>query len=175
MSALQQITKRAKQLRNANKNLAWSAAIKKASAEYRAKNKGKKPVARKVKKAAKKKRKVGSTLLLERGENPRKKPTRIVKIQRTKAGTFKKFSKISGSPAVNAISGIGGKEIALRDIMRYTKELEHYRKAQAHYVTQSKNKSLTAVQRRAFAKDAKAQVQYIKYFRAQLTRAKNLL
>jgi len=41
-------------------------------------------------------KKVGSTLLIEKGESTRKKPTRIVQVNRTKAGTFKKFSKVSG-------------------------------------------------------------------------------
>jgi hypothetical protein len=39
---------------------------------------------------------VGSTLLINKGENPRKKPTRIIQVDRTKKGTFKKFKTISG-------------------------------------------------------------------------------
>jgi hypothetical protein len=39
---------------------------------------------------------IGSTLLIEKGENPRKRPTRVIQINRTKKGLFKKFSKVSG-------------------------------------------------------------------------------
>lgn len=39
---------------------------------------------------------IGSTLLIEKGENPRKKPTRVVQVNRTKKGTFKKFKSVSG-------------------------------------------------------------------------------
>ena len=41
-------------------------------------------------------KKVGSTLLINKGENPRKKPTRVIQVDRTKKGTFKKFKQISG-------------------------------------------------------------------------------
>ena len=39
---------------------------------------------------------LGSTLLINKGENPRKKPTRVIQVDRTKKGTFKKFKTISG-------------------------------------------------------------------------------
>lgn len=45
------------------------------------------------------KSKIGSTLLLEKGESPKRKPKNILQVQRSKAGTFKKFKKISGLPA----------------------------------------------------------------------------
>jgi len=41
-------------------------------------------------------RSVGSTLYLEKGETRKTKPKRIVQVQRTKKGVFKKFSTISG-------------------------------------------------------------------------------
>jgi len=41
-------------------------------------------------------KKIGSTLLIEKGENPRKKPTRVLQVNRTKKGTFKKFKSVSG-------------------------------------------------------------------------------
>ncbi len=44
-------------------------------------------------------KKVGSTLLLEKGESPRRKPARVLQIKRTKAGTFKKFSRVGSLPA----------------------------------------------------------------------------
>lgn len=55
-NALNKITTRAKQLRKANKKLTWMQAVKKSSAEYRAKNKPKKSAIKKrvVKRAAKK-------------------------------------------------------------------------------------------------------------------------
>ena len=39
---------------------------------------------------------IGSTLLIEKGENPRKKPTRVLQVNRTKKGTFKTFKSVSG-------------------------------------------------------------------------------
>jgi len=55
-------------------------------------------------------RQVGSTLLLEKGESPRKKPNRILQIRRTKAGTFRKFSSVGALPAYKH-------PIAVRDIL----------------------------------------------------------
>ena len=49
---------------------------------------------------------VGSTLLINKGENPRKKPTRIIQVDRTKKGTFKKFRSVSGIGAMNGVSDV---------------------------------------------------------------------
>jgi hypothetical protein len=48
-----------------------------------------------------KKSKIGSTLLLEKGESARKKPTRVKLITRTKAGTFKKWKTLGEAPDFN--------------------------------------------------------------------------
>ena len=50
--------------------------------------------------------KIGSTLLIEKGENPRKKPSRVVQIDRTKKGTFKKFRSVSGIGQINGVSDV---------------------------------------------------------------------
>jgi len=55
--------------------------------------------------------KVGSTLLLEKGESPRKKPTRVLQVRRTKAGTYKKFSRLGSLPAYQSPNDV--KEILL--------------------------------------------------------------
>lgn len=62
---------------------------------------------------------IGSTLLINKGENPRKKPTRIIQVDRTKKGTFKKFKTISGvkkhtdtkshNVNIDIVSGVGRK------------------------------------------------------------------
>lgn len=78
--------------------------LKKGSKEakaFMAKLRAKKGVTKKT--AAKK---VGSTLLIEKGESTRKKPTRIVQINRTKTGTFKKFRSVSGVGAINGVNDV---------------------------------------------------------------------
>lgn len=57
-------------------------------------------------------KKVGSTLLISKGENPRKKPTKIVQVDRTKKGTFKKFRTISGVEGKADVKRL--KQIALK-------------------------------------------------------------
>lgn len=42
--------------------------------------------------------KIGSTLLIEKGESSRTKPKKIVRIERTKKGTFKKLRSIGAAP-----------------------------------------------------------------------------
>lgn len=56
---------------------------------------------RSKRKTAKKKpvRKVGATLLLEKGESRKTKPARVVQVQRTKKGAFKKFATIGSATA----------------------------------------------------------------------------
>jgi hypothetical protein len=49
---------------------------------------------------------IGSTLLIEKGENPRKKPTRVVQVDRTKKGLFKKFRSVSGIGAINGVNDV---------------------------------------------------------------------
>jgi hypothetical protein len=53
-----------------------------------------------------KRQKIGSTLLIEKGENPRKKPTRVIQVDRTKKGLFKKFRKVSGIGALNGVNDV---------------------------------------------------------------------
>jgi hypothetical protein len=77
-------------------------------------------------------KKIGSTLLIEKGENPRKKPTRVVQVNRTKKGTFKKFKSVSGvgmhtdtkshNVNIDIVSGVGRKSgfIGRAIIKRFT-------------------------------------------------------
>ena len=79
-----------------------SAAAKAFMAKIRSKkNTTKKSIAKKTTK-----NNVGSTLLISKGENPRKKPTRVIQVDRTKKGTFKKFRTVSGIGAINGVSDV---------------------------------------------------------------------
>lgn len=89
------LMKRAAQIRRASGNrIAMPNAVKKAAAELRAK-KRKKPA---------KKRKVGSTLLINKGESARKKPTRVYQVNRTKSGRYKGTKRVAGVGRVNSVS-----------------------------------------------------------------------
>lgn len=72
---LKKITARAKQIARTGKT--WQQSIKQAGKEYRA-------------------GKIGATLLIEKGETRRTKPSRVVQVSRTKAGTFKGANSMSG-------------------------------------------------------------------------------
>ncbi len=76
MSALKQITTRAKVIRRSQGG-SWKSAIKKASAEYRNKSK-----------------KVSAVKFIEKKEKRSTRPSRIVKISRKKDGTFKNFKQV---------------------------------------------------------------------------------
>jgi hypothetical protein len=45
-------------------------------------------------------------LLIEKGENPRTKPKRVVQVDRTKKGLFKKFRSVSGIGAINGVNDV---------------------------------------------------------------------
>lgn len=75
-SVLQKITTRAKQIRKKQPGKKWTACIKQAAREIKA---GKK---------------VGATLLIEKGESRRTKPKKVIQVARTKKGIFKKGSRI---------------------------------------------------------------------------------
>lgn len=74
-TALQKITKRAKQLQKKSPRTPWKNHVKAASKEYRA-------------------GKLGATLIVERGETRRTKPKKVVQVIRTKKGTYKTAKKI---------------------------------------------------------------------------------
>lgn len=76
---LKKITTQAKRIRKDHPGIAWTDAIKRA--------------ARQLKSA----KKVGATLLLEKGESRRTKPKRVIQISRKKDGTFKGSRQISGT------------------------------------------------------------------------------
>lgn len=75
-TALKKITTRAKQIRKQHPGKKWQACIKQASREIKAS------------------KKVGATLLIEKGETRRTKPKRVIQVARTKKGVFKKGSRV---------------------------------------------------------------------------------
>lgn len=88
-SALKWIVKEAKRLKAAypRRFKKWTDYVAQASAIYARKHKGRSPV-------GKKKRKISSVKFIEKGETKRTKPKRVVKVTRTKRGTFKKFATV---------------------------------------------------------------------------------
>ena len=53
-----------------------------------------------------KRKKVGATLLIERKETRRTKPKRVVRITRTKTGTFKKMQRIGSAKLFNSMAEV---------------------------------------------------------------------
>ena len=76
---LKKITAQATRIRKDQPGLSWTDAIKRA--------------ARQLKSA----KKVGATLLLEKGESRRTKPKRVIQVSRKKDGTYKGSKQISGT------------------------------------------------------------------------------
>ena len=64
-----------------------------------------------------KKRKVGSTLLLEKKDTRRTKPKRVVRITRTKTGTFKNWNTLSGY--MNGAKKLIEQKIALLEVRKF--------------------------------------------------------
>jgi|SRR5882672_556760 len=90
MNALQWIIREAKTLRRKGRNLKqWKEYVAQASAIYAKKHKGKSPV-------GKKRKRVSAVKFIERGESPRTKPKHVYRVNRTKSGTFKGTTAISG-------------------------------------------------------------------------------
>lgn len=94
MNAIQKISKRAKAIQRSQPGKAWKNCIKQASADYRAGKLGGSSKAPK-----KKSRKVGAVKLIEKGESRNAKPTKIIRVHRTKKGLFKGTSLAGVSSA----------------------------------------------------------------------------
>jgi hypothetical protein len=89
----------AKQLRKSNPALKYTDAIKKAFKSLGSKtHKDTKSHNVNIRVVSGVKKKVGATLLLEKGETPRTKPRSIKTITRTKSGTFKKWKTLGEAP-----------------------------------------------------------------------------
>ena len=101
MSALKQITHRAKVIRRSQGG-SWRSALKKAGAEYR----NKRP------------KKVSAVKIIEKKETRRTRPDKVVKVTRKKDGRFKKFSTVgsSGSSSHN--------ELLLRNLNERNRNLQ---------------------------------------------------
>jgi hypothetical protein len=110
-TALAWIVKEAKRLRREypNRFEKWTDYVAQASAIYSKKHGGKSPVGkkshagRKRKPGKKKTRKVSAVKLIERGEHKNTKAKRVVRINRTRKGTFKKFSTVTGVSDYNHV------------------------------------------------------------------------
>lgn len=85
------IFKAAKTVQRANPKLSWQQAIQKAAAQQ--------------KKPAAKKRKVGAYKVIERNEKKSTPAKKVVRVNRSKTGTFKGYSKV-GSVSGNALQEI---------------------------------------------------------------------
>lgn len=97
-SAIQKISKRAKAIRRAHPSKKWMACIKEASREYKA-------------------GKLGATLLIEKNETRRTKPKRVVRVTRSKKGTFKSIKRIG-----NTAGGFS----SMAEVKAANKALGHY-------------------------------------------------
>lgn len=92
---------------------------------------------------------IGSTLLIEKGENPRKKPARVVQIDRTKKGKFKKFSKVSGvnhkdtkshNVNIRVVSGVDRKTGFINGLIIKTYTLSELKKINPIYFDKGNDK-----------------------------------
>ena len=108
--ALKWIIAEAKKLRKKDRNRKqWKDYVAQASAIYAKKHHGRSPVGkkshagRKRKSGKRKMRKVSAVKLIERGESKNTKPKKVVRVNRTKSGTFKKFSTVTGVSAYNHV------------------------------------------------------------------------
>lgn len=90
-AALKKVRARAKQLKKSRPGASYRNLLKQAGREYRA---GK----LKTRSASKRRmRKVGSTLLLERGDTKKKKPSRVYKVMRSSKGKFKGTRRVGSA------------------------------------------------------------------------------
>lgn len=98
MTALAWIVKEAKSLRRkyperfVGKN-AWRRYVAQASAIYASKHRGRSPVGKK------KRKRIGSTKFVERSESTSTRPSRTIRVTRTRAGRYKSFHAIGAVPA----------------------------------------------------------------------------
>lgn len=123
-------------------------------------------------------RAVGSTLLINKGENPRAKPTRVIQVDRTKKGAFKKFKRISGvkkhtdtkshNVNISVVSGVVNIMDVKRDLDKSILLLEGAKMAtidknNTNYLTQNKPlvfKNIT--EKKSFIKQYTKQVKILK-------------
>ena len=132
MTALQQIIKRAKQLRAGNKKMLWKDAVKKASAEY---NKS-------GKKLTGTKKKVGATKLIEKGESRKTPVTKTVRVIRRANGTIETMKRV-GSLSMMPLTNLAN---CLKDIRWCESEIEKTRQT-------LKRKSLSVAEKHIYNRD----------------------
>lgn len=109
-TALQKITKRAKQLQRKYPGKKWITLVKDASREYRA-------------------GKLGATLLIEKGESKKTRPRKVVKVTRTKKGTYRALKTVSGfSDKVKAAAELSRLINEQRNLQRQETLLKGYTK-----------------------------------------------
>lgn len=96
--------KRAAQLRRKNKRLTVQQSVKLAAKETRTK------------------KRVGATLLIEKGETTKTKPRRVYQVKRTKTGTYKGVQQIAGvslSSAVGSVKSVLERDIANLELKKF--------------------------------------------------------
>jgi hypothetical protein len=109
MTALQNIIRRAKQIRKPDKKITWKDAVKKASLEY---NKGAK--------VSGTKKKLGATKFIEKGETKKTPVSNTIKVVRRKNGTIETMKKVSGFNEL-PLTALAG---CMRDIRNIETEIE---------------------------------------------------
>jgi hypothetical protein len=85
-----------------------------------------------------KKKKVGSTLLLEKKDTRRTKPKRVVRITRTKTGTFKNWQTISGY--MNGAKKMIENKIALCEVRKFKASTRRAKNTIAKQIAELKRK-----------------------------------
>ena len=103
------ISARAKQIRKKNPKIQWQTAIKKASLE--------------LKGTVIKPKKVGATLLLNKGETKRTKPKRVYRVNRKKDGTYTGTTKISGMQSIGRVRTTTRKKTTVASTIKKAKKM----------------------------------------------------
>lgn len=89
---LKKITTRAKALRRKHPTAKWTNLIKEAAKQVKGK-----------KKATSKRRRVSSVKYIDKGEKKNVRPTKVYRINRTKKGNFKGYTRVAGAKTVTQI------------------------------------------------------------------------
>lgn len=99
-TVLKKITAEAKRIRKKNPRMKWVSAVKQAGMKYRS-GKIRKP-----------KKRVSAVKLIEKGESRNAKPSKVLRVNRSKAGTFKGYSKVGAVINKSSIASYYKTELA---------------------------------------------------------------
>lgn len=117
-------------------------------------------------KTIKKGKRVGATKLIERGERHSAKPKRIVRVNRTKKGTFKKFQTVGSTANYN--------EMILRNLNSKNSELRTAENALMNVKKQARD-TKDKVAKRFFRSKIKDYSRYRQTLKREITMLKALL